>query len=62
MDSRPEKKTDQDKYLDLQLKMSEKTRGSDLATALILIVVIFGFAIWGLLLPDKEKSEQEKDA
>jgi len=59
MDSRPEKKTDQDKYLDLQLKMSEKTRGSDLATALILIVVIFGFAIWGLLLPDKEKSEQE---
>ena len=59
MDTRPERKTDQDKYLDLQLKMSAKTKVSDFITALLLIVVIFGFAIWGIILPDKEKSEQE---
>lgn len=59
MDKRPEAMTDQDKLLDLQMGIKEKTRLLDILTAVFLMLIIFGFTLGVIITPDNEFSEQE---
>ena len=59
MDKRPEAMTDQDKLIELQMNIKDKTRLLDILTSLFLVVIMFGFTFLILFTPDKEFSEQE---
>ena len=59
MNNRPEKLTEQEKYLGLQMECAPKSRAADIAVCAVLLVIIFGFALWGVFLPDRVFSEQE---
>ena len=59
MDKRPEAMTDQDKLIALQMSIKDKTRTLDILTSIFLLIIILGFTILILILPDKEFSEQE---
>lgn len=59
MDRKKEKITGSDKYYDLQMSLSTKSRATDILLIAVFLLFLFGFAIAGLILPDKEWSEQE---
>lgn len=59
MDKRPEKMTEQDKLLDIQFELREKTRIIDILTVAVMLVILYAFAVMIYILPDKEFSEQE---
>jgi len=59
MDKRPEKLTDQEKLLELQFRLSAKSRFVDIAVIVVFLAVIYVFAILIYILPDSEYSEQE---
>ncbi|MCL2518547.1 MAG: DHHW family protein, partial [Oscillospiraceae bacterium] len=59
MDKRPEKLTDQDNLIALQMNMKQKTRLLDILTILFLMLILYGFAAAMIILPDNTFSEQE---
>lgn len=59
MSKRPETMTDAEHNLGIQLSLAKKTRGIDIATIIIILAVIFGFAAAIYIIPDADFSEQE---
>ena len=61
MNQRPETKTEQDKLLDLQLRVADEkpTRTADLIAVAAFLLIVFGFCIAGWLLPDRTFSPDE---
>ena len=59
MYKRPEASTDQDKLLDIQFKLADKTRVLDILTTITLCLIVFSLAIAIYVIPDSEFSEQE---
>ncbi|HHW24415.1 MAG TPA: hypothetical protein GXX22_03040 [Clostridiales bacterium] len=62
MDKRPEKNTEQDIILDIQLRCAKKARLVDLLTIFTFVFALFATAILFIVLPDKTFSEQENRA
>lgn len=59
MDKRPEKLTEQDKLLDVQFKLRDKTRMIDIFTVAVMLIILYSITIMMFIIPDKEFSEQE---
>jgi hypothetical protein len=59
MDKRPEAMTDQDRLIEVQMNIKDKTRLLDILTSLFLLIIMFGFTALILFTPDKDFSEQE---
>ncbi|MFA6948109.1 MAG: DHHW family protein [Eubacteriales bacterium] len=59
MSKRPEKMTDAEHNLEIQMSLAKKTRGADIATIIITLAIIFGFAAAIYIVPDAQFSEQE---
>ena len=59
MDNKPERKTEQDILLDIQMNSAKKARIFDILTIGTLLIVTFGLAAAMIIIPDKEFSEQE---
>jgi hypothetical protein len=59
MDKRPEKNTEQDILLDIQMRCAPKSRIVDLLTVVTFLAVIFIITVSFILLPDKTFSDQE---
>ncbi|MHC1696403.1 MAG: DHHW family protein [Eubacteriales bacterium] len=62
MNSRPEKNTEQDILLDIQMRCAPRSRVVDLLTVFTFAAAIFVVAVLFLVLPDKSFSEQENRA
>ena len=59
MDSKPEKKTEQEKLLELQMNVAPKARIPDILTLATALLIIFALAVLMFVTPDKTFSEQE---
>jgi hypothetical protein len=62
MNKRPEKNTDQEILLDLQIRCAAKTPAVEKLTVFTFLLLIFVLAILFFILPDKAFSEQENRA
>ena len=62
MDKRPEKNTEQDILIDIQMRCAPKSRVVDLFTVFTFMAAIFIVAIVFIILPDKTFSDQENRA
>lgn len=51
--------TEQDKLIELQLNIKDKTRVLDILNIVFFVIIIFGFAIAFFIIPDNTFSEQE---
>jgi len=59
MNKRPETMTEQDRLLDLQEKVADKSRPVDMISIIIMLIVTFGLGAAIYIIPDAEFSEQE---
>lgn len=62
MDKRPEKNTEQDILIDIQMRCAPKSRIADLLTIFTFLGAIFIAALLFIILPDKTFSDQENRA
>ena len=59
MDNRPERMTEQEMFLEIQIRASKKSRIIDAITVATMLAVIFIFGVLMFVLPDQPFSEQE---
>ena len=59
MDNRPEKMTEQAKFLEIQMNASKKAKPFDIMTAATMLAVIYIFTALMFIMPDNQFSEQE---
>ncbi|HBN83236.1 MAG TPA: hypothetical protein DDZ89_05275 [Clostridiales bacterium] len=62
MNNRPEKNTEQDILLDIQMRCAPRSRIIDMLTVFTFLAVIFAMAVIFVILPDKAFSDQENRA
>lgn len=62
MNKRPEKNTEQDILLDIQMRCAPRSRIVDMLTVFTFLATIFAVAVMFIILPDKAFSDQENRA